>query len=509
MARIFAAPGRRGGYDVKRLTHVLETAGVAGVEFSDDAMIGAHLLDPSHGFADVEDAAAAFLGLDLPEDAAAAADATLQLIAKTRSELESRGQLSLYEELELPLAPVLAKMERAGVAIDPKELRVIGERVDASAEELRARIYDLSGEEFNIGSPQQLGKVLFGKLNIPGAKKTKTGWATGVEVLQSLAREYPICALVLEWREVTKLKNTYVNVIPQLVDPKDGRLRTEFNQTATATGRLSLTNPNLQNIPVRGELGRRIRRAFVARQRRVPLARGRLQSDRTPADGAPFRRRSDAARVRRFAGYPRFHRAPDLRDHRRSRGQPQPAAHGKERQLRPLVRHVGLWAGAALGDRPGRGQRDHCRVLRALSLGTRAHRRHDRASEGGGYVSTILGRRRYMPGLTSGNYMLRAAAEREATNAPLQGSAADLMKLAMVRIARALAASGLDATMLLQIHDELIFEVRRADVAATAQLVRTHMETALELRVPLEVTIKTGRNWYDVEPMTEESLERV
>jgi DNA polymerase I len=509
VARIFAAPGRRGGYDVKRLTHVLETAGVAGVEFSDDAMIGAHLLDPSHGFADVEDAAAAFLGLDLPEDAAAAADATLQLIAKTRSELESRAQLSLYEELELPLAPVLAKMERAGVAIDPKELRVIGERVDASAEKLRARIYDLSGEEFNIGSPQQLGKVLFGKLNIPGAKKTKTGWATGVEVLQSLAREYPICALVLEWREVTKLKNTYVDVIPQLVDPKDGRLRTEFNQTATATGRLSSTNPNLQNIPVRGELGRRIRRAFVARSDEYLLL---------AADYSQIELRLMAHLSGDEAMLHAFEDSQDIHDFTAR----QIFGITGDREVDPNQRRMaksvnfGLLYGMSdfgLAQRLEIGRAEAKEITAAYFARFPSVRAHIDGTiaqaRAAGYVSTILGRRRYMPGLTSGNYMLRAAAEREATNAPLQGSAADLMKLAMVRIARALAASGLDATMLLQIHDELIFEVRRADVAATAQLVRKYMETALELRVPLEVTIKTGRNWYDVEPMTEESLERV
>lgn len=509
LSRIFAASTRRGGYDVKRLTHVLETAGVTGVGFSDDAMIGAHLLDPSHGFADVEDAAAAFLGLDLPDEAAAAADATLQLIAKTRTELESRGQLSLYEELELPLAPVLAKMESAGVAIDPKELRVIGERVDASAEALRGRIYDLSGEEFNIGSPQQLGKVLFGKLNIPGSKKTKTGWATGVEVLQGLAREYPICALVLEWREVTKLKNTYVDVIPQLVDPKDGRLRTAFNQTATATGRLSSTNPNLQNIPVRGELGRRIRRAFVARNDEYVL----LAADYSQIELRLMAHLSgDEAMLRAFED------SQDIHDFTAR----QIFGIGADREVDPNQRRMaksvnfGLLYGMSdfgLAQRLEIGRAEAKEITAAYFARFPSVRAHIDGTiaqaRAAGYVSTILGRRRYMPGLTSGNYMLRAAAEREATNAPLQGSAADLMKLAMVRIDRALDASGLDATMLLQIHDELIFEVRKADVAATALLVRKHMEAALELRVPLEVTIKTGRNWYDVEPMTQESLERV
>jgi len=188
---LFAQTERIGGYDVKRLLHLFADAGVENARFSDDAMIAAHLLDPSRGFADAEDAAKAFLGSELPSEAAAHADAAGRLVASARSELERRGQLALYEDVELPLAPVLARMEKAGVAVDLAELAAIDERVAVAAAALSRRIYDFAGEEFNIGSPQQLGKVLFGKLEIPGGKKTKTGWATGVEVLQALAREYP------------------------------------------------------------------------------------------------------------------------------------------------------------------------------------------------------------------------------------------------------------------------------------------------------------------------------
>ncbi|HTA40492.1 MAG TPA: DNA polymerase, partial [Candidatus Acidoferrales bacterium] len=238
-------------YDAKRVARALRDRGVAPAGIRDDAMIAAHLLDPSRTFANVADAAAEFLRLSLPDDAAAHADATLQMLAAMRPKLEERDQLRLYEDVEVPIAPILASMEAAGVAIDPAELGVIGAEIDVTAARLAQQIYDFAGETFNLASPQQLGNVLFGKLQIPGGKKNKTGWATGVEVLQGLAREYPICALVLEWREVTKLKNTYIDVIPALVDARDGRLRTAFNQTATATGRLSSTNPNLQNIPVR------------------------------------------------------------------------------------------------------------------------------------------------------------------------------------------------------------------------------------------------------------------
>ena len=509
LERLFAQAGAVAAYDAKRLLHVLREAGVGNALFADDAMIATHLLDPSRGFAEIEDAAAHLLGAELPSNAAAHADAALQLVEKARIELEARDQLRLYEEVEVPLAPVLAKMESAGVSIDTRELRVIGEEVDAAAARLQQRIYDFAGEPFNIGSPQQLGKVLFGKLGIPGSKKTKTGWATGVEVLQSLAREYPICALVLEWREVTKLKNTYVDVIPALVDPRDGRLRTEFNQTATATGRLSSTNPNLQNIPVRGELGRRIRRAFVARSDEYAL----LAADYSQIELRLMAHLSGDRALRTA-----FEEAQDIHDFtaRQIFGiVPNVRVDPNQRRMAKSV-NFGLFYG--MSDF-GLAQRLEISRAEAKEITTAYFARFpdvrayiERTIEEGrrnGYVSTILGRRRYMPGLVSGNYMLRAAAEREATNAPLQGSAADLMKLAMVRIERALEGTSLDATMLLQIHDELIFEVRKSDLRETANLVRGHMQDAIALAVPLEVTLKAGRNWYDVEPTDAESLQRV
>jgi len=508
LERLFDEAAAVGAYDAKRLLHVMRAGGVRNARFSDDAMIAVHLLDPSRGFADVEDAAAQFLRAELPGDAAAHADASLQLIEVTRRELEAREQLALYEEVEVPLAPVLQAMESAGVTIDPRELHAIGDEVEAAAARLQQRIYDFAGEEFNIGSPQQLGRVLFGKLGIPGGKKTKTGWATGVEVLQGLAREYPICSFVLEWREVTKLKNTYVDVIPQLVDQRDFRLRTEFNQTATATGRLSSTNPNLQNIPVRGELGRRIRRAFVSKSDEYVL----LAADYSQIELRLMAHLSGDRALRSA-----FEEAQDIHDFTARQIfsiSPDQSVDPNQRRMAKSV-NFGLFYGMSdfgLAQRLEISRSEAKEIttayfarfpdVREYIEGTIAEGRRN------GYVATILGRRRYMPGLVSGNYMLRAAAEREATNAPLQGSAADLMKLAMVRIDRALTQAGLDATMLLQIHDELIFEVHRDALPETAALVRTHMEGAIELSVPLEVTLKSGRNWYDVEAIRE-VLERV
>ncbi|HVA33447.1 MAG TPA: DNA polymerase I, partial [Candidatus Baltobacteraceae bacterium] len=506
---LFGTTARFGAYDAKALLHVLRDAGIDVAHFEDDAMIAAHLLDPAHGFADLEDAAATFLHVGVPTDAAAHADATLQLLIAQRATLQERGQLQLYEDVEVPLAPILARMESAGVAIDPAELTVIGGEIEEIAARLRKQIFDFAGEEFNIGSPQQLGKILFGKLQIPGGKKTKTGWATGVEVLQTLAREYPICALVLEWREVTKLKNTYVDVIPTLIDPRDRRLHTVFNQTATATGRLSSTNPNLQNIPVRGELGRRIRRAFVApSQDHVLLA----------ADYSQIELRLMAHLSGDQAMRTAFEQGQDIHDFTAREIFGVAAGERVDDNQRRMAKSVNFGLLYGMSDF-GQAQRLEIGRAEAKEITTAYFARFpsvrayiERTIEQGrrdGYVSTILGRRRYMPGLTSGNYMLRSAAEREATNAPLQGSAADLMKLAMVRIDRALRASGLDATMLLQIHDELIFEVRKTQRDDVAGLVRSHMERAVTLSVPLEVTLKSGRNWYDVEMIDVEELENV
>ena len=485
-------------YDSKGVLTELDRHGFAFRPFQDDPMIGAHLLNPSRSFANVAEAAAELLDRAVPEDVAAYADAALQLVNAQRERLRDRGQLRLYEDVEVPLAAILAKMERRGIMIDPRELQIISAEIEAAAKRLADEIFELAGAEFNIGSPQQLGTILFNQLKLPGGKQTKTGWATGVEVLQTLARDHPICARVLEYREVTKLKNTYVDVIPKLTDA-DGRLRTVFNQTTTATGRLSSTNPNLQNIPVRGELGRRIRRAFVASSDdRVLLAADYSQIElRLMAHLS-----GDEAMRRAFAEHQDIH---DFTARQIFNIGSDGAADPNQRRIAKSV-NFGLLYGMSdfgLAQRLEISRADAKAMTQAYFARFPSVRAYiDSVLEQGresGYVSTILGRRRYMPALRSPNYMLRAAAEREATNAPLQGSAADLMKLAMVRIDAALSEANLDAQMLLQIHDELIFEVAAAQLPDVAKLVRKEMESALELSVPIEVTLKSGSNWYDVE----------
>ena len=465
----------------------------------DDPMIAAHVLDPARTYTDIAQAASAVLHRELPDDPSAAADAASRITRAARAELEARNQLTLYTDVEVPLAVVLAKIERAGVALDPDALVDLRARVDADVERLQREIYAAAGEPFNIGSPQQLGRVLFDNLGLPHGGKNKTGYATGVEVLAGLARSFPIAAQVLEYREVTKLKNTYIDVLPALIDPRDHRLHTVLNQTSTATGRLSSVNPNLQNIPVRGELGRQVRRAFVAGSpSRVLLAADYSQIElRLMAHLS-----GDEAMRQAFWDHQDIH---DFTARKIFDIGPFADVTPNQRRMAKSV-NFGLLYGMSDFGLAQRLEIDraqaHAMTEAYFARFPGVHGYIDRCLEEGrerGYVETLLGRRRYMPDLAAKNFALRAAAEREATNAPLQGSAADLMKLAMVRIDRRLAGYGDNVTMILQIHDELIFDVERAVLQEVAATIKHEMEHVLELSVPLEATLKSGTNWYEVE----------
>ncbi|MDQ2857193.1 MAG: DNA polymerase I [Candidatus Eremiobacteraeota bacterium] len=502
-AALFSGSARLVVHDWKSLQTFLRARDVVLASDAapvDDTMIAAHLLNPSRSYANLEDAVSEYLANRLPGDAAARADAVGRLAPVLRDHLAHRRQSALYDDVELPLALVLARLEARGIAVDASQISVLSADVDAAVTRLQAEIYALAGETFNIGSPQQLGAVLFERLEIPSGGRTKTGWATGIEVLQPLAREYEIVAKVLEYREVTKLKNTYVDVIPKLVGA-DGRLRTVFNQTSTATGRLSSTNPNLQNIPVRTELGRKIRRAFVAPgASRILLA----------ADYSQIELRIMAHLSGDEAMREAFRRGDDIHDVTARGIFAVPAIDTVSPNQRRIAKSVNFGLLYGMSDF-GLAQRLEIERGEARAMTEAYFARFpsvrawiERNLEYGrehGYVETLLGRRRYMPDLRSRNYMLRSAAEREATNAPMQGSAADLMKLAMVRIDRAVMDAGLEAPMLLQIHDELIFETEAAALDDVASLVRREMEHAVELDVPLQVTLKTGKTWYDVEPL--------
>ena len=468
---------------------------------ADDTMVAAHLLSPAKAYLTLKDALADLLDAVAGEDAGVHADAVWRLAVEARARLAERGQLNLYDELELPIVSLLAHMEAAGIAIDCAELATLAVEIDAAVEKYRSDIFAIAGEEFNLGSPQQLGRILFEKLALPGGKRNKTGYATGVEVLQELAAEHEIAARVLEYREVSKLKNTYVDVIPKLV-ASDGRLRTVFNQTSTATGRVSSTNPNLQNIPVRGELGRRIRKAFVASAPdRILLAADYSQIElRLMAHVS-----GDAQMRAAFIGHADIH---DVTAQRIFGLPPGQAADREQRRIAKSV-NFGLLYGMS---EFGLAQRLHISRGEAKLMteayfaqfpGVRGYL--DATVRDGreqGYVETLAGRRRYLPDLRSRDHMARNAAEREATNAPLQGGAADLMKIAMLRVAAAL--KGFDAQLLLQIHDEIVLDVPQHRLKEIVAIVRREMEHAMELSIPLEVTVKTGATWYDIAAYDEE-----
>jgi DNA polymerase-1 len=477
---------------------------------ADDPMIGAHLLNPSRSYVDVADAAREWLHKEIPaNDPAAAADAAGLLAHVTRRELEARGHLSLYEDIEVPLAVVLAKLERAGVKLDTDALRELALRVDADVTRLQEEIYAITDEPFNIGSPQQLGRMLFDKLGLPAGRQNKTGYATGVDVLSGLARTYPIAAKVLEYREVSKLKNTYIDVLPTLIDARDERLHTIFNQTTTATGRLSSTNPNLQNIPVRSDLGRQIRKGFVASGAdRVLLA----------ADYSQIELRLMAHLSGDEAMRAAFHEHQDIHDFTaRKIFDIGPFADVTPNQRR-MAKSVNFGLLYGMSDF-GLAQRLEIERSEARAMTTAYFDRFpgvrayiEKCLEEGrerGYVETLLGRRRYMPDLRAKNFAVRGAAEREATNAPLQGSAADLMKLAMVRVDRHLVAENMAAVAILQIHDELVFELPRTELDAVSRMVRHEMEHALELSVPIEVTLKAGQNLYEIESFDPDDISEI
>ncbi len=481
-------------HDAKTLFRELaDTLAIRAV--ADDTMVAAHLLTPVKSYLTLDAALSDVLDAVVGPQAAARADAILRLADEARTRLAERGQLALYETIELPLVSLLAQMEASGISMHISEFTTLAREIDAAIALYQDDIFSIAGETFQIASPQQLGRILFEKLKLPGGKKNKTGYGTGVEVLQNLASEYPIAARVLEYREVAKLKNTYVDVLPTLV-AADGRLHTIFHQTATTTGRLSSSNPNLQNIPVRSELGRRIRKAFVAR------GPGRCLF---AADYSQIELRflahfsGDAQMKAAFAAGSDIH---EVTAQRIFGLPPGTLANADQRRMAKSV-NFGLLYGMStfgLAQRLNISRGEAALMTEAYFAqfpGVRAYL--ERVVQDGrdqGYVSTIAGRRRYLPDLRVRDHLLRSAAEREATNAPLQGSAADLMKIAMLRVAAALQAY--DAQILLQIHDEIVLDVAEGDLKNIVPIIRHEMEHALELTVPLAVSIKTGATWYDI-----------
>jgi DNA polymerase-1 len=484
------------GADLKALRVALARRGLvlAGPLF--DVALASYCLNPSrtdHGIAAL---AEELLGEppDPAHDPARAARLAHALRPVLEGRLSEQAMERLFYDLEMPLAEVLAEMELAGIAVDTAALAALSAELGAALERLMAEIHALAGGPFNLGSPVQLREVLFERLKLPtrGVRRGKTGLSTDVDVLTRLAAVHPLPARILEWRQLAKLKSTYVDALPALVDPETGRLHTSFNQTVAATGRLSSSDPNLQNIPVRTEEGRRIRAAFVA----APGWR-LLSADYSQIELRVLAHLSeDAALIEAFTSGADVHArtAAEVFPH-------LPPAEG--RRLAKVINY-----GIAYGMGPARAARElgvgvaeaeaYIAGYFARYAGVRAFiDRTVAEARARGYVSTVLGRRRYLPELRASDPALRQFAERAATNTPIQGSAADLIKLAMLAVRRRLRAEGLGGRMLLQVHDELVLEVPEAEVAATAAAVRAAMEGVWPLRVPLQVDVHAGANWAE------------
>jgi DNA polymerase-1 len=428
------------------------------------------------------------------------AGAEVDIISRLRplleKELKGKGLWQLFTEVEIPLVPVLALMERHGVALDTKLLRSLSQSLREQLRRLEEEIYQNAGHELNINSPQQLGVVLFKELKLPGAKKTKTGYSTDASVLEGL-NGFPIVRLVLEYRQLMKLKSTYIDALPVLINPETHRVHTTFNQVGTTTGRLSSSEPNLQNIPIRGELGKQVRQAFIAEPPSLLIG-----GDYSQVELRILAHLSQDLRL-----LASFSQDEDIHATTASEvfGVALDEVTPEMRRVAKVVNFGVIYGMSEYGleqatelSREEAAQfidsyfQRYPRVKEYIEL-TKQQAREQ------GYVQTLMGRRRYIPEINSSNRQVREAAERMAINMPVQGTAADIIKLAMIRLQREIDKRGLKSRMLLQVHDELLFEVPPKEVEETKGLVEEIMPQAVELSVPLKVEVRVGRNWGEME----------
>jgi len=434
--------------------------------------------------------------------AGADADMTLRLVEPLQEELRHLKLLDLYDNVELPLTPVLLKMEMTGVALDASFLRgfeaILGEQIAA----LEKAIYDAVGHQFNINSTKQLGDILFGELKLPSGKKTKTGYSVSADVIEAMRGKHPMVDFLLEYRQLTKLKSTYVDGLLALMDPVSGRVHTSFNQTVASSGRLSSSNPNLQNIPIRTEVGRRIRRAFIADPSYVLLT----------ADYSQFELRILASITQEPRLVAAFNNDEDIHTITAASLFNIPAAQvtKDQRRLAKTVVYAVLYGQSAFGlaQITGMTNSEAAEFIKRYhetfpSVKVYVDRTLNQAHQQG-YVNTLYGRKRFIPELHSLPSLERQALEREAINMPIQGTNADLIKIAMIRIQHALEEQRLKTRMILQVHDELVFEVAVEELERARRLIKRLMEGVMdgtmEGHVPIKVEMKLGKNWYEAEP---------
>lgn len=486
---LFSARVRKAGHNIKDLMRALLDEGLPTDGFVFDTALAAYLLDATAGSYDLPRLAQTYLGEELPD-----VQSVWALQPVLHEKMDAQAMLPLYTDVELPLCPVLARMEQAGFLVDRKALYDFGESLTSSIEQLQQSIWALAGEPFNIQSPKQLGNVLFERLMLPAGKKTKTGWSTNAAVLDKLRGKHPIVEQILDYRTLTKLKSTYADGLLKEISA-DGRIHTNFQMTVTATGRLSSTEPNLQNIPVRRELGAQIRRMFVASPGKVLVDAdysqielrllAHIANDETMI--AAFRSGEDihAVTASQVFGVPLAEVTPLQRSHAKA------VNFGIVYGISAfsLAQDIGVFQSEAKAYMDSYFAKYH---------GVRTYMtRVVEQAKADGYVTTLFGRRRDLPELKSSNFNLRSFGERVALNMPIQGTAADIIKAAMVRVDARMRAEKLQARLLLQVHDELIVECPAEEAETVKAILTEEMEHVVDYRVPLLVDAKIGASWAE------------
>ncbi|MBR4393639.1 MAG: DNA polymerase I, partial [Oscillospiraceae bacterium] len=486
---VFCAQKPKIGHNVKDLMNVLAREGYSRKGFVFDTALAGYLLDANESDYPLSRLSARYLGREC-----LGTEAVFALYPVLDRQLRELGMEKLYREIELPLCPVLSDMEQAGFFLDRKALFEFGESLNEDIAKLQASIWQHAGHEFNINSPKQLGEVLFEELMLPSGKKTKTGWSTNIDVMEKLRGKHPIVDEVLEYRTLTKLKSTYADGLLKVVG-EDGRVRSSFQMTVTATGRLSSTEPNLQNIPVRKKLGAEIRKMFVAGPGMVLVDAdysqielrllAHISGDEAMRDAFLSGEDFHTITASKVFGVPVSEVTPTLRS--RAKAVNFGIVYGIS--AFSLAQDIGVYPNEAKAYMDAylekyHGVRDYMERIKA------------KAKEDG-YVSTLFGRRRYLPELKSANFNVRSFGERVALNMPVQGTAADIIKLAMVNVHRRLREAGMQARLILQVHDELIVECPTNEAEQVRQLLEQEMENAVQLSVPLTAEAHIGHSWAE------------
>ena len=492
LSEFFSGDLRKVSHDVKPVMHRLLDRGLPAEGFVFDTALAAYLLNALEGNRPLGKIVPEYLSMEMPGGEAASAEAIALLQPKLSAELKRFGMEQLYSEVEFPLCRVLAEMEHTGVRVDPEMLKSFGKLLAQKMEVVQKQAFEHAGEVFNLNSPKQLGELLFEKLKLPSGKKTKSGYSTDIEVLETLKTRHPVVADVIEFRQLSKLKSTYADgLLAEIAE--DGRIHTTFQMMTTATGRLSSTEPNLQNIPVRSELGSELRKMFVA-------APGNLLID---ADYSQIELRILACISGDEAMQEAFRSGEDIHTVTASQVfHVPPDQVTSEMRRKAKAVNFGIVYGIsrfALAEDIGVSRKEADEYMNRYFERYSGVRRYMDSiveqAKRNGFVSTILGRRRYLPELQSPVYNIRAFGERVALNAPIQGASADLIKLAMIHVFRRLKRENLRSKLILQIHDELVIESPKEETDAVRKLLKEEMEQVQSLAVPLIAEVGVGPDW--------------